>query len=55
MQEKRGQFGFSKSEPEFLLGVMDRHADWCAIICLVGEGQEINTGEAGIAGMDAGA
>jgi hypothetical protein len=27
---------------------MDRHADWCAIICLVGGGQEINTGEAGI-------
>ncbi len=48
MQEKRGQFGFSMSEPEFLLSVMDRHPDWCAIICLVGEGQEINTGEAGI-------
>ena len=27
---------------------MDRHEDWCAIICLVGGGQEINTGEAGI-------
>ena len=48
MQEKRGQFGFSMSEPEFLLSVMDRHEDWCVIICLVGEGQEINTGEAGI-------
>jgi len=36
------------SEPEFLLRVMDRHDDWCAIICLVGSGQEINTGEAGI-------
>ena len=36
------------SEPEFLLSVMDRHDDWCAIICLVGGGQEINTGEAGI-------
>src|SRR5690348_7585427 len=27
---------------------MDRHHDWCTVICLVGEGQEINTGEAGI-------
>ena len=48
MQQKKGHFGFSMSEPEFLLSVMDRHEDWCAIICLVGGGQEINTGEAGI-------
>ena len=48
MQQKKGQIGFSMSEPEFLLSVMDRHPDWCAIICLVGGGQEINTGEAGI-------
>lgn len=48
MQQKKGQIGFSMSEPEFLLSVMDRHEDWCAIICLVGGGQEINTGEAGI-------
>lgn len=48
MQQKKGQAGFSMSEPEFLLSVMDRHEDWCAIICLVGGGQEINTGEAGI-------
>lgn len=48
MQQKKGQIGFSMSEPEFLLSVMDRHDDWCAIICLVGGGQEINTGEAGI-------
>jgi hypothetical protein len=48
MQQKKGQTGFSMSEPEFLLSVMDRHEDWCAIICLVGSGQEINTGEAGI-------
>ncbi|HUH88768.1 MAG TPA: DUF2075 domain-containing protein [Pusillimonas sp.] len=48
MQQKKGQLGFSMSEPEFLLSVMDRHQDWCAIICLVGNGQEINTGEAGI-------
>jgi len=48
MQQKKGQAGFAMSEPEFLLSVMDRHEDWCAIICLVGSGQEINTGEAGI-------
>ncbi|MEH6791149.1 DNA/RNA helicase domain-containing protein [Parasphingorhabdus sp.] len=48
MQQKKGQVGFSMSEPEFLLSVMDRHPDWCAIVCLVGGGQEINTGEAGI-------
>lgn len=48
MQQKKGQLGFSMSEPEFLLNVMDRHEDWCAIICLIGGGQEINTGEAGI-------
>jgi hypothetical protein len=48
MQRKRGQINFDMSEPEFLISVMDRHLDWCAIVCLVGEGQEINTGEAGI-------
>lgn len=48
MREKRGQFDFAMSEPEFLLNVMDRHDDWCAVICLIGGGQEINTGEAGI-------
>jgi hypothetical protein len=36
------------SEPEFLIHVMDRHPDWCKVVCLVGGGQEINTGEAGI-------
>jgi hypothetical protein len=28
---------------------MNRHKDWCVVICLVGGGQEINTGEAGLA------
>ena len=40
--------GFSQSEPEFLISYMDRHKDWAVVICLVGGGQEINTGEAGI-------
>ena len=40
--------GFDMSEPEFLISYMDRHTDWAVIVCLVGGGQEINTGEAGI-------
>jgi hypothetical protein len=48
MQRKRGQTDFDMSEPEFLISVMDRHPDWCTIVCLIGGGQEINTGEAGI-------
>lgn len=48
MQRKKNQPGFSQSEPEFLISYMDRHEDWAVIICLVGGGQEINTGEAGI-------
>ena len=48
MQRKRGQINFNMSEPEFLISVMDRHPDWCTVVCLVGGGQEINTGEAGI-------
>jgi hypothetical protein len=48
MLRKKKRPGFSQSEPEFLISSMDRHADWAVIICLVGGGQEINTGEAGI-------
>lgn len=48
MQRKKKRPGFSQSEPEFLISYMDRHRDWAVIICLVGGGQEINTGEAGI-------
>jgi hypothetical protein len=48
MRRKRGQFDFDMSEPEFLISVMDRHTSWCTVVCLVGGGQEINTGEAGI-------
>ena len=49
MQRKRGVEGFDMSEPAFLVSVMDRHTDWCVIVCLIGGGQEINTGEAGLA------
>ena len=50
MTQKRGQKSFHQSEPDFLISVMDRHPDWCVIIALIGGGQEINTGEAGING-----
>ncbi len=36
------------SEPEILIEYMNRHTDWAVIVCLVGGGQDINTGEAGI-------
>ncbi len=49
MQRKRGQAGFDLSEPEFLISCLDRHPTWAVVVCLVGTGQEINTGEAGIA------
>lgn len=48
MLRKKNKVGFAHSEPEFLISYMDRHRDWAAIVCLVGGGQEINTGEAGI-------
>ncbi|NLN92128.1 MAG: DUF2075 domain-containing protein [Candidatus Hydrogenedens sp.] len=49
MKRKKKIQNFSQSEPEFLISVMDRHEDsWAVIVCLVGGGQEINTGEAGI-------
>jgi DUF2075 family protein len=49
MQQKKGVPNFQYSEPEFLISCLDRHQDWAVVICLVGGGQEINTGEAGIA------
>jgi hypothetical protein len=48
MRTKKHRPGFSISEPEFLISCLDRHRDWAVIVCLVGGGQEINTGEAGI-------
>lgn len=48
MKRKKGIENFKMSEPEFLIDVMDRHDDWCTIVCLIGGGQEINTGEAGL-------
>ena len=48
MKQKKRVMNFNKSEPEFLISCLDRHSDWAVIVCLVGGGQEINTGEAGI-------
>ena len=48
MEQKKGVSNFHKSEPESLIEFMDRHEDWATIVCLVGGGQEINTGEGGI-------
>jgi len=48
MRRKKNTPNFNQSEPEFLISCMNRHEDWAVIVCLVGGGQEINTGEAGI-------
>lgn len=48
MKRKKGRSGFAQSEPDFLVSCLDRHPDWAVVVCLVGGGQEINTGEAGI-------
>lgn len=48
MKRKKNVPDFDVSEPEYLISCMDRHKDWAVILCLVGGGQEINTGEAGI-------
>lgn len=48
MRQKKGIQNFEFSEPEFLISCLDRHEDWAVVICLIGGGQEINTGEAGI-------
>lgn len=48
MKTKKGIDNFAQSEPKFLLDVMDRHSDWCVVVALIGGGQEINDGEAGL-------
>ncbi|MCF0187171.1 MAG: DUF2075 domain-containing protein, partial [Bacteroidaceae bacterium] len=48
LSRKKGISNFPMSEPEFLTWGLDKRKDWAVIICLVGGGQEINTGEAGI-------
>lgn len=48
MKTRKKILGFDKSEPEFQLSYMDRRPDWAVAVCLVGGGQEIHDGEAGI-------
>jgi schlafen family protein len=48
MRQKKNVPDFDRSEPDFLISCLDRHSDWAVVVCLVGGGQEINTGEAGI-------
>lgn len=48
MSKKKHVADFQYSEPEFLISTMNRHQDWAVIVCLVGGGQEINSGEAGL-------
>lgn len=48
LNRKKGFGNFPMSEGEFLIWSLDQRDDWAVIVCLVGGGQEINTGEAGI-------
>ena len=48
MRRKKGKPDFDQSEPAFLISCLGRHQDWAVVVCLIGGGQEINTGEAGI-------
>lgn len=48
MKDKKNVPEFDFSEPEFLISTMARHSGWAVVICLIGGGQEINTGEAGL-------
>jgi len=48
MTRRKKRPNFNISEPEFLISCLNRHPDWAVIVCLIGGGQEINTGEAGI-------
>ena len=48
MHEKKNIQNFPYSEPEYLISCMDRQRDWGVVVCLVGNGQSINKGEAGL-------
>ena len=48
MKEKKKIEDFPFSEPEYLMSCMNRQIDWGLVVCLIGGGQEINKGEAGI-------
>jgi len=48
MRRKRNEPNFTMSEPHFLIDVMDRNHGSATIVCLIGGGQEIGRGEAGL-------
>ena len=48
LSRKKGLADFPMSEGEFLIWSLDQHKEWATIVCLVGGGQEINSGEGGI-------
>ncbi|HET9195427.1 MAG TPA: DUF2075 domain-containing protein [Vicinamibacterales bacterium] len=48
MRRRKKIANFTQSEPEFLISYLERHQTWAVVVCLVGGGQEIHTGEAGI-------
>ena len=52
--QRRGASKLTDSEPAHTLEIMARHAGWSVIVALIGNGQEINTGEAGLAEWGAG-
>jgi len=48
LAQNLSKFRRNYSEPEMLLNIMQRHQAWAVVIALVGGGQEINNGEAGL-------
>lgn len=48
-EKQRKTFHRDASEPAVMLSIMDRHPQWAVIVALVGGGQEIHDGEAGLA------
>jgi hypothetical protein len=47
-EQNRKKNQLEESEPETMLSIMDRHLDWAVLVALVGCGQEIHNGEAGL-------
>lgn len=48
LPKSKKEFNRTMSEPMAMLSVMNRHSDWAVLIALVGGGQEIYKGEAGL-------
>ena len=48
-QQSQRKFNRPQAEAQIMLEVMNRHKDWAVVVALIGSGQEINRGEAGLA------